>query len=96
LEDATGAPVTDVEPYLGAFGHTLVMSADTLHYVHAHPVELLPEAASSGVPAKGGPVLTFKAMVPKPGRYRLWTQIKRKGTVSTVQFTVEVASPAAR
>src|SRR5437773_4544382 len=50
----TGAPVRDLEPYLGAFGHTLVISDDTLHYVHAHPVEPLPARA---VEPRGGPVL---------------------------------------
>ncbi|HEY2942191.1 MAG TPA: heavy metal-binding domain-containing protein [Vicinamibacteria bacterium] len=87
---ATGAPVTDLEPYLGAFGHTLVMSEDTLHYVHAHPVEALPAGV---VDPRGGPDLTFKALLPRPGRYRIWTQLKRAGVVSTVSFTVEAASP---
>lgn len=96
VQDArTGQPVTDVEPYLGAFGHTLVMSADTLQYVHAHPVELLPDARVTAAPA-AGPMLTFKAMLPAPGRYRAWTQIKRAGTVTTVAFTVDVASPTSK
>lgn len=90
VDAATGAPVTDIEPYLAAFGHTLVMSEDTLHYVHAHPVEMLPEGSA----ARGGPDLTFKALLPRPGRYRIWTQLKRAGTVATAQFTVDVASPA--
>ena len=96
LADAsTGSPIADLEPYLGAFGHTLLMSADTLQYVHGHPVELLPDTGRAAA-AAGGPVLTFKAMFPKPGRYRMWTQTKRRGRVSTVQFTVDVASPARR
>jgi len=89
----TGAPIADLEPYLAAFGHTLVLSEDTIHYVHAHPVESLPDGR---LPAAGGPDLTFKAMLPKPGRYRLWTQLKRRGVVSTVSFTVAAASPAGR
>jgi hypothetical protein len=89
---ATGAPIVDIEPYLAAFGHTLVLSEDTVHYVHAHPIELLPETR----PAAGGPDLTFKALLPKPGRYRAWTQVQRRGRVSTVSFTVDVASPAER
>lgn len=113
VDAASGAPITDIEPYLAAFGHTLVLSEDTLHYVHAHPVELLPDnpAAADGRPerpsptavghalsgrATGGPDLTFKALLPKPGNYRLWTQLKRRGVVSTVSFTVAVASPAGR
>lgn len=90
VDAATGRPVSDLEPYLAAFGHTLVVSEDTLEYVHAHPVEQLPEQ-SSGI--TGGPDLTFKALLPKPGRYRLWTQLKRNGIVTTANFTVEAASP---
>jgi hypothetical protein len=87
----TGEQVTNLEPYLAAFGHTLILSEDSLHYVHAHPIELLPEGAG---PVHGGPDLTFQALLPRPGRYRLWTQLKRGGVVSTVAFTVDVKSPA--
>ena len=93
LTDArTGQPVRDIEPYLGAWGHTLIMSEDSLHFVHAHPIELLPEQPD----ALGGPDLTFKGMLPKPGGYRIWTQIKRGGVVSTAVFTVSAASPSAQ
>lgn len=91
---ADGRPVTDLEPYLAAWGHTLVLSEDALEYIHAHPIEYLPPDAAE---AKGGPTITFDAMFPKPGRYRLWTQFKRRGTVSTATFTVEampVRAPA--
>jgi Heavy metal binding domain len=92
VDARSGEPVTDLEPYLAAFGHTLVLSEDTLHYVHAHPVELLPDGPG---PVRGGPDLTFKALLPRPGHYRLWTQLKRHGVVSTVAFTVDVKSPVA-
>ena len=90
---ATGAPVTDIEPYLGAWGHSLLVSEDTSHAVHAHPSEHV----RGGPDAKGGgPELTFKATLPEPGNYRIWTQIKRGGEVSTAVFTVAVAPPAVR
>jgi hypothetical protein len=92
VDAATGTPIGDLEPYLAAYGHTLVISEDTLHYVHAHPLEV----PDKGVTARGGPDLTFKAMLPKPGRYRVWTQLKRRGVVSTVSFTVTAASPTKR
>jgi hypothetical protein len=86
------APVTDLEPYLGAWGHTLVLSEDALEYVHAHPIEFLP----TDVPdPKGGPTITFDAMFPKPGRYRVWTQFKRQGVVATTWFTVEAVADGA-
>ena len=93
VDAATGAPVADIEPYLAAFGHTLVLSEDTLHYVHAHPAEWLPENSAE---ARGGPDVTFNALLPKPGRYRAWTQLKRHGIVSTVAFTVAVRTPSPR
>jgi hypothetical protein len=93
VDGKTGRPVTDLEPYLAAFGHTLVLSEDTLEFVHAHPVEQLPENSAT---AAGGPDLTFKALLPKPGRYRLWTQLKRDDVVTTARFTVTAASPVGR
>lgn len=93
VDAATRRPVGDLEPYLAAFGHTLILSEDTLEYIHAHPVEQLPDSVSN---VAGGPDLTFKALMPKPGRYRLWTQLKRQGVVTTVPFTVTVGSAAGR
>lgn len=81
-----GKPVSDLRPYLAAWGHTLVLSEDTLDYVHAHPIENL---APDAVDPRGGPDITFDAMFPRVGRYRVWTQFQRGDEVSTVSFTVE-------
>lgn len=86
----TGAPVTDIEPYLAAWGHSLLVSEDTQSVVHAHPVEPVPLEDPA---ARGGPTITFKALFPKAGRYRLWTQMKRHDEVVTAMFTLGVASP---
>lgn len=88
---AGDAPVTDLEPYLGAWGHTLILSQDALEYVHAHPIEYLPPTAAA---PRAGPDITFDALFPRPGRYRIWTQFQRRGEVSTASFTVEAAAPA--
>jgi hypothetical protein len=84
-----GAPVTDLEPYLAAWGHTLVLSEDALEYVHAHPIEYLPPGAAA---PRAGPDITFDALFPKPGRYRIWTQFQRRGEVGTASFTVEASA----
>ena len=81
-----GIPVKDLEPYLAAWGHTLVLSENGEEYVHAHPIEYLPTDVTD---PHGGPEVTFDALFPKPGRYRIWTQFKRKGTVTTTTFVVE-------
>jgi hypothetical protein len=90
LRDAnTGNPIADLEPYLGAFGHTLIMSADLLDAVHSHPT-ITP--GHEGVIGHGGPQVTFEGYLPRPGVYRAWTQFQRNGRVSTVSFTFDVLS----
>lgn len=42
----TDAAVTDIEPYLGAWEHTLIISEDTRHFVHAQPIEQVTYGAS--------------------------------------------------
>jgi hypothetical protein len=89
LTDAkTGEPVLDLLPYLGAWGHTLILSEDQSDYVHSHPEEPLTDA--DGNPKKhGGPGITFSALLPRPGRYRIWSQFLRGDKLSTVSFTIQ-------
>ena len=95
LTDArTGEPVRDLEPYLGAWGHTLILDADQSDYLHSHPIETLPEGVERAR-LRGGPEVEFGAMFPEAGLYRIWTQFQRGGRVSTVSFTVEVKPAAA-
>jgi hypothetical protein len=58
LKDATtGQPITDLQPYLGAFGHTLIMSGDMRDVVHSHPS---PGPESDVARGSGGPQVTFE------------------------------------
>jgi Heavy metal binding domain len=75
-----GSPITDLEPYLGASGHLLIVSQDATAAIHAHP-----EGA-----ATAGPTVSFDAVFPAPGRYKLWAQFQRKGRVVTVPFVIDV------
>ncbi len=81
ISDAsTGLPVTDLEPYLGAAGHLLVVNQDLTAAVHGHP---------EGV-ATSGPTVTFAPVFPAPGRYKMWVQFQRRGAVVTAAFVVTV------
>ena len=99
---ATKAPVTDLQTYLGAFGHTLIMSEDMVDYVHSHPLDILAQPNDDGGPPqflippgadlealRGGPAVTFEGLMPKPGRYRAWTQFRRHDKLHTFAFTFE-------
>jgi ssDNA-binding Zn-finger/Zn-ribbon topoisomerase 1 len=93
LTDAkTGEAIKDLSPYLGAWGHTLILSEDQTGYVHSHPVELPPNLFDLEEIDEskffGGPEVTFEAMFPEPGNYKIWTQFLRGDTLTTVTFTV--------
>ena len=81
LIDATGQSVGDVQPYLGAMGHLVIISADGREYVHAHPL-------SEAKTAPNG-VVEFAAHFPKSGIYKAWGQFQRDGSVFTVPFVMK-------
>lgn len=89
-DSKTGEPIHDLLPYLGAMGHTLILSEDQTDYVHTHPEQ---EPFDPDDPASifGGPQVKFEALFPRPGKYRIWTQFLRGDTLSTVVFNVHVA-----
>lgn len=88
LTDAqTGEPIRDLVPYLGAWGHTLILSEDQADYVHSHPEETVPDTADKSK-LRGGPNTTFNAFLPRPSNYRIWTQFQRGDKLTTVSFTV--------
>jgi hypothetical protein len=85
----TRQPISDLQTYLGAFGHTLIMSEDMVEYVHSHPIEQLPPNANLEA-LRGGPAVTFEGLMPKPGHYRAWTQFRRNDKVHTFAYTFDV------
>jgi len=72
-----GEPVTDLQPYLGAFGHLVALREGDLAYLHVHPEE-----------AGAGPEIPFVAEVPSDGRYRLFLEFRHRGAVHTARFTL--------
>ena len=97
-----GQPASDLEPYLGAVCHVVIVSADTKQFAHTHGD--LPGGAMSGdmskmdmatmamptPPAKFGPRLEFTHTFMQPGPYRLWVQTSYKGEVATFGYNVMV------
>jgi hypothetical protein len=90
FDSKTGQPVSDLSPYLGAMGHTLILSEDQTDYVHTHP-EQEPFDPDNPASLFGGPQVKFEALFPRPGKYRIWTQFLRGDTLNTVVFNVQVA-----
>ncbi|SDT80946.1 hypothetical protein [Actinoplanes derwentensis] len=78
-----GSPVTDLEPYLGAYGHLVALRAGDLAYLHVHPDDT----------TTAGPGIVFHADVPSAGDYRLYLDFQHGGTVHTAEFTATAGSP---
>ena len=74
----TGAPVTDLEPYLGAPAHMLIVRRDLSDALHEHPEEH----------STGGPTVSFHPLMPAAGDYKLWIQLQWQGRVFTFPFEV--------
>ncbi|MFI7068974.1 hypothetical protein [Micromonospora sediminicola] len=84
-----GRPVTDLQPYLGAYGHLVALRQGDLAYLHVHP---------EGTPGDGrtpaGPAVTFAAEVPSAGAYRLYLDFRHGDAVHTAEFTVVAGDQA--
>jgi hypothetical protein len=74
-----GSPVTELQPYLGAYGHLVALREGDLGYLHVHP-----EAELAGGAVK------FWLAAPSPGRYRLYFDFQLARVVRTAEFTLVV------
>ncbi|TFV53224.1 hypothetical protein [Blastococcus sp. TF02A-35] len=78
-----GVPVTDLQPYLGAYGHLVALREGDLGYLHVHPLE-------DGRRPAPGPHVRFATTAPSAGTYRLFLDFRHGGVVRTAAFTVTV------
>jgi len=90
----------ELQPYLGAWAHVILVSRDVRTFAHVHPLEAAGETASGGHAhaAAGSPPGEVRIMTsfPRAGRYRLWAQFQLSGEVVTLPFVLDVAPGAAR
>ena len=84
ISNVIGHPITDLEPLMGAGGHSVIISDDIQEFLHVHPIE---EVDSTW---KGGPTVHFKTSFPNPGLYKVWGQFQHQGRIITPDFVLEV------
>jgi hypothetical protein len=83
-----GVVVPDLEPYLGANGHAVVLREGDLAFLHSHALENRAALQSGQLP--------FMVHFAEPGRYRMFVQFQHRGAVQTAAFTLpNVASAVA-
>jgi hypothetical protein len=84
-----GAPVTDLEPYLAAYGHLVALRQGDLAYLHVHP-----DGSPGDGRTKPGPAIVFHTTAPSDGTYRLYLDFKHGGVVRTAEFTLTAGKEA--
>jgi hypothetical protein len=95
-----------LEPYMGMMGHAVITRPDGEVFVHLHPVGSFSMASQQAFERKLGvapahahshqavSAVSFPYEFPRPGRYRIWVQVKSGGRVVTGAFDAEVLPPA--
>ncbi len=74
-------PVKDLENYLGALGHSVILKEGSLDFIHTH--------AEEGN-ASRGPEIKFSTSFPEDGIYKIFTQFQHQGKVVTTGFIIKV------
>ena len=93
LSDAkTGAPIHNLQRYLGAWAHIAIISQDSQDFIHIHPMEdpSFPVQTAAVSPAT---IRTF-AGFRRPGIYKMWVQVQRQSNVVTLPLVFRVGSGA--
>ncbi len=93
-DKATKKPITDLQPYLGAFGHLIMLRQSNRDYTHVHP-SIGGKMAMAQLEEQGGPTIEFTPMplqgkILEKGVYRIFAQFKHKDVVNLAEFTIEV------
>jgi hypothetical protein len=78
-----GQPVTDLQPYLDTYAHLTAFHDNDLAFAHLHP-----HGTVNG--DHGGPALSFAAMLPEAGNWRLFLQFQTAGVLHTAAMTLAV------
>lgn len=77
-----GASVTDISPYLGAYGHVVMLrKGDPDGFIHMHPV-------TDAAPTDG--IVRFRSDAPGPGTYALFGQFAPEDDLRIFPFVIEI------
>jgi hypothetical protein len=96
----TGQPISDLEPFLGAWAHFVIIDERQTNFIHAHPLEALQFAQAAqqahvhSDATLGPPPAVIRTLTsfPRPGLYKLWAQFQRSGQVITQPFVLQVGA----
>lgn len=73
-----GEDVTDLEKYLGALAHVVIINSDALDYLHVHAMET----------TTNGPDILLHTRFSRSGFYKVFLEFKHKGNVRLANFVL--------
>lgn len=92
--ERNGQAVTDLQPYLGAMGHSVILKEGTLDFIHTHAEEAgmvgMEHGTTMGSASKTGPNIEFTSTFPESGIYKIFTQFQHQDEIITADYTVKV------
>jgi hypothetical protein len=95
ISDAmSGAPVHNLQPYLGAWAHIAIISEDTQDFLHVHPAEEPGQSAAAYRSGLTPNVIRTQTGFRRPGVYKMWVQVQRGNKVIGAPFIYRVTSGA--
>jgi hypothetical protein len=106
VKDPSGAPASDLEPYMGMAAHAEIIRDDLSVFAHIHPSGsasmasmMMASADTPGSSSMAGMEMPAEKIAstismpygfPKPGQYRIFLQFKRAGRIETASFDAHV------
>jgi len=88
-DNQTKQPITDLQPYLGAFGHLSMINQTDYSFVHVHPKQ-----AATSPTQTAGPTVEFAPMPLSntliSGTYRVFAEFKHNDQVFVTDFTIRI------
>ncbi|WP_456277002.1 hypothetical protein [Bacillus sp. AK128] len=66
----------ELQPYLGALGHVVILNETATNYIHVHPLN--------------HDETRFETMFPEPGIYKVWGEFQIDGEVHIYPFTLSI------
>lgn len=90
--------ISDLENYLGALGHGVILKEGTLDFIHTHAGEVKQAEGAKmdhgssmmNKDTSKGPKIDFSTSFPESGRYKIFTQFQHAGKVITTDYVVTV------
>ncbi len=96
IVEKDGQPVTNLQDYLGALGHSVIIRKDNFDFIHTHPKTTASDTSKGDhsmmmkETKSTGPQIDFSVDFPESGTYKVFTQFQHQDKVLTTDYVIDV------